>query len=120
MSCNEGIDSSGSPGKIVGGIWKGASDRTQEYPSTIDDHHPAIIIYQKKRNTILLLHGAAKSWLGHFEGKAHNELHERVEDNVLHVDVDKLICEEAPDFIAPAGVVDEVGADGCLACQGRF
>ena len=67
---------------------------------------------------MFLLYGAIKAWLGHFEGKTHNELHESVEHNVLHVDMDKLIREEAPDFIAPTGVVDEVGADGCLACQG--
>ena len=32
MSRYEGIDASGSPSKIVSGIWKGASNRTQEYP----------------------------------------------------------------------------------------
>ena len=120
MSRYEGIDTSGSPGEIVSGIRKGASERTQEYPSAIDNHHSAMGISEKEKNTILLLYSAAKSWLRHFEGKAHNKLHQCVEHNVLHVDMDKLICEEAPDFVAPAGVVDEVGADGCLACQGRF
>ena len=69
---------------------------------------------------MILLYGAIKAWLGHFEGKTHNELHESVEHNVLHVDMDELICEEAPDFVASAWVVDKVGAYGGLACQGRF
>lgn len=69
---------------------------------------------------MFLLYGAIKAWLGHFEGKTHNELHESVEHNVLHVDMDELICEEAPDFVASAGVVDEVGAYRRLASQSRF
>ena len=49
MSRNEGIDTSGSPSKIVSGIWKGASNRTQEYPGAIDNHHPAIRISEKEK-----------------------------------------------------------------------
>ena len=44
MSRYEGIDTSGSPGEIVSGIRKGASERTQEYPSAIDNHHSAMRI----------------------------------------------------------------------------
>ena len=58
--------------------------------------------------------------MGHLEGQTNNKLHKCVEHDVLHVDVDELIGEEAPDFVASAGVVDEVGAYRRLACQSRF
>ena len=58
--------------------------------------------------------------MGHLEGQTNNKLHKCVEHDVLHVDVDELISEEAPDFVASAGVVDEVGAYRRLASQSRF
>ena len=42
------------------------------------------------------LEGAGVARLGHLEGQAHHQLHQGVEDDVLHVDMDKLIGEEAP------------------------
>ena len=118
MSRYEGINTGRGASKVVSGIGKGPSHRTQEYSGTVDNHHSAREISVNWENAIFLLHGAVKAWLGHFKGKAHNELHERVEHNVLHINMNELVCEEAPDFVAPAGVVDEVGADGGLACQG--
>ena len=44
------------------------------------------------------LEGAGVARLGHLEGQAHHQLHQGVEHDVLHVDMDELIGEEAPDL----------------------
>ena len=69
MSRYEGIDTSGSPSKIVGGIRKGTSNRAQEYSSAIDNHHPAIRIYQKKRSHYILTSWCRQVLVGTFRGE---------------------------------------------------
>ena len=57
------------------------------------------------------------AWLRHLEGQPDHQLHQGVEHDVLHVDVDELIGEEPPGLLPSLWVVDEKGTDGSLACQ---
>ena len=51
------------------------------------------------------LDGSAESGLGHLQGQPHHQLHQRVEHDVLHVDVDKLVGQEPPDLVPPQQLV---------------
>ena len=44
------------------------------------------------------LESATVAWLGHLQGETHHQLHQSVEHDVLHVDVDELVGEEPPDL----------------------
>ena len=44
------------------------------------------------------LDGSPVAGLGHLQRQPHHQLHEGVEDDVLHVDVDELVGEEPPDL----------------------
>ena len=57
------------------------------------------------------LDGAAVAGLGHLQRQPHHQLHEGVEHDVLHVDVDELVSQEPPHLVPPGGVIDEEGAD---------
>ena len=63
------------------------------------------------------LESATVAWLGHLQGETHHQLHQSVEHDVLHVDVDELVGKEPPGLLPSLRVVDEEGADGGLAGQ---
>ena len=63
------------------------------------------------------LESATVAWLGHLQGETHHQLHQSVEHDVLHVDVDELVGKEPPGLLPSLRVVDEEGANGRLAGQ---
>ena len=51
------------------------------------------------------LESAPVAWLRHLQGETHHQLHQSVEHDVLHVDVDKLVGQEPPDLVPPQQLV---------------
>ena len=102
MSRYQGVDPGRGASKVRGGGGQGPTHRAEHHSGKVDDHH---------------LQGAAVAWLGHLERQPHHQLHQGVEHDVLHVDMDELIGEEPPGLLTSLWVVDEKGTDGSLTSQ---
>ena len=62
----------------------------------------------------MLLECSLVSRLGHLKGQPNHQLHQGVEHDVLHVNVDELVGQEPPDLLSPGGIVDQDRTDRCL------